>query len=215
MERGIVVLTSLAIAFALILLIICVGLFISRYQRLREGYIPMRDLIESQPLDPPEFLVGGLENIRIANQPSLHWASTVSQIREWLNGYSSTSKLSNRIPSNYVTPLWIACKNGHTGIARILLEKGASTETMDKSGRTPMFVAAEEGRETVVRLLLEWGAKCNTKDTFGRTPQSVALEKGHNGIVMLLHDEVAASTKFLSDSLVQRGRVVNQGQRRV
>ena len=54
-----------------------------------------------------------------------------------------------------LTPLYIACQNGHESTARLLLDKGASIDLADEDGTTPLFMASQEGHEAVVQLLLE------------------------------------------------------------
>jgi ankyrin repeat protein len=53
-------------------------------------------------------------------------------------------------------PLILAARNGHEGIVKLLLKKGASFELKDKDyGRTPLSWAAGNGHDTTVNLLLK------------------------------------------------------------
>jgi ankyrin repeat protein len=47
---------------------------------------------------------------------------------------------------------------------RLLVEKGADTESKDKYGQTPLWWAAENRHGAVVRLLVEKGADPESKD---------------------------------------------------
>jgi ankyrin repeat protein len=52
------------------------------------------------------------------------------------------------------TPLHEAAMNGHEGVARLLLGKGATVEVKDKWGKTPLADAVKMRRKGVVRQLL-------------------------------------------------------------
>jgi len=64
LDRGFVVLIGLAIALALIFLLVVAGIFVERWRRRREGYVPMRQLSADQHDNlgriPPERLFGTL-----------------------------------------------------------------------------------------------------------------------------------------------------------
>jgi ankyrin repeat protein len=53
------------------------------------------------------------------------------------------------------TPLHIAARGGHKGVARLLLEHKAAVDQPDSDGCSPLCIAAAKGREGMVRLLLE------------------------------------------------------------
>ncbi|XP_032423517.1 ankyrin repeat domain-containing protein 50 [Xiphophorus hellerii] len=57
------------------------------------------------------------------------------------------------------TALSIAAQEGHVNIVKMLLEKGANPNHIDKYGRSPAKVAGKHGHVTVVRLLESYGAK--------------------------------------------------------
>jgi ankyrin repeat protein len=91
--------------------------------------------------------------------------------------------------SNYdLTQLSWAAVKGDKALVKLLLDKGAKLESIDKEfGRTPMLWAAIEGQEGVVKLLLEKGAALESKDNnHGRTPLSYVAEEGHKAVVKLL-----------------------------
>jgi len=48
---------------------------------------------------------------------------------------------------------------------RLLLEKGAESDSKDSHGRTPLSWAAESWHEVIVKLLLEKGAEPDSKDS--------------------------------------------------
>ena len=56
------------------------------------------------------------------------------------------------------TPLHVAAKYGHVGVASQLLAKGASPGVRGKNGLTPLHVATHYNQGEVAKLLLEAGA---------------------------------------------------------
>ena len=78
--------------------------------------------------------------------------------------------------------LFIASKNGHIEVAKLLLERGADIESKDRWGKTPLiegiflkylfnlnylsflFIASRYGHIGVVKLLIEKGAMINSND---------------------------------------------------
>ena len=63
-----------------------------------------------------------------------------------------------------ISPLWVACKNGHKSAAQILLQKGAKVNKRDSRGTSPISVACENGHRRIVQLLLEYNAEVNERD---------------------------------------------------
>jgi ankyrin repeat protein len=91
------------------------------------------------------------------------------------------------------TPLSWAAANGHEGVVKTLLERGAAVDFRDTSfGRTPLSWAAANGHEAVVKILLDRGAAVNSADRGGQTPLSRAAENGHEGVVRTLLERGAA-----------------------
>ncbi|CAG9986134.1 unnamed protein product [Clonostachys byssicola] len=76
------------------------------------------------------------------------------------------------------SPLAISCRLGHTGIARILLDAGASVTTKDLKEQTPLHTALEHGHNDIARMLVEHGADCNAKNRDGWTPLCAASDSG-------------------------------------
>jgi len=59
------------------------------------------------------------------------------------------------------TPLSVASREGHSEVARVLLEHGADTETRDKYNYSPLEWSSQKGHVEVVRVLLENHADVN------------------------------------------------------
>jgi len=80
-----------------------------------------------------------------------------------------------------------ACRNGHTEVARFLLEQGADVNARGFLGGTALHWAAGNGHRETVEFLLAQGARRDLTDTeFGATPRQWALEFHHTGIAELL-----------------------------
>jgi len=80
------------------------------------------------------------------------------------------------------TALYIACKKGHTAMARYLLKKGAHV----CCGQTnPLIAAVRYNHYDCVKLLLENHADANCRSA-GETPMSVALQKHPTDIELIL-----------------------------
>ena len=55
---------------------------------------------------------------------------------------------------NRFTSLHIACQNGDTQVARMLLDKGADVDHKNAQGDTPLNIAIRKHHEEIVKLLL-------------------------------------------------------------
>jgi len=86
------------------------------------------------------------------------------------------------------TPLAWAARNGHEGVAEILLQQaGVDPDKADNYGNTPLMLAARGGYEGVVKVLLERGdVNPERLDDDGLTPLQNAAWRGHEGIVKVL-----------------------------
>jgi ankyrin repeat protein len=92
-----------------------------------------------------------------------------------------------------------AVENGHEGIVKLLLDKGADLESKDGIGWTPLLYAAQRGHDAVVKLLLDKGADLESKGDSGWTPLFLATLNGHDAVVKLLLDK-GADLESKSDS---------------
>ena len=55
-------------------------------------------------------------------------------------------------------PLWCAAAAGHTQIVKLLVEKGASVNSVTKTNSTPLRAACFDGHYEIVKFLVEHGA---------------------------------------------------------
>lgn len=89
------------------------------------------------------------------------------------------------------TPLWNACREGHTAFVRTLLshEKfdASMANTICESNHTPLQIAVCFRNDEIVKMLLaQPGIKLNTRDFNGHTPLTLAVKKGFESTVALL-----------------------------
>jgi len=91
------------------------------------------------------------------------------------------------------TALHAACENGHTEVARLLVDRGAEVNATT-DGVTPLIFAAAKGDKKTVELLLSKGAHVNAKSRLGRTPLLAAMASpaaGHKEVAELLFSKGA------------------------
>jgi ankyrin repeat protein len=82
---------------------------------------------------------------------------------------------------------YIACRNGHTEVARFLLGRGAEVDFRGFFGGTALHWAAGNGHRETVEFLLAAGARTDLGDEkFQATPRGWALHSGHGEIAELL-----------------------------
>ena len=61
----------------------------------------------------------------------------------------------------------LACKEGHSGVIRLLLEKGAQADLQDNRGRSALMYSSKRNKLEVAKLLLENGAQVDIQDYGG------------------------------------------------
>ncbi|KAI0883149.1 ankyrin repeat protein [Annulohypoxylon maeteangense] len=125
--------------------------------------------------------------------------------------------------SNGDTALIIATLHKEEVMARMLLDRGAGPDLMDKFDRSPLFflskdepnrlferldyygstplsIAVRFGHEKSVTLFLDTGkVDVNSRDNFGRTPLWWATKRGYSHISKLLMSRCSAAAKIAQD----------------
>jgi len=99
-----------------------------------------------------------------------------------IHGASMTSV----IKETQETPLWIAAKEGHFSVARVLLSYGANPNQGDYKGITPLLISSYLGHEEVALDLLRHKANPDQARDNGITPLMVASYIGHPHLVQAL-----------------------------
>ncbi|KAG9391473.1 Ankyrin repeats (3 copies) [Carpediemonas membranifera] len=100
------------------------------------------------------------------------------------------------------TPLFAAAVNGHTGVARLLLEHGADPELCANDGKTILMAAFSNGHTECASVLIEAGVDCTKIRPDGASALYLASYFGHADVVKLLLDttpdmvDVAKKTGF-------------------
>ncbi|MCU0436929.1 MAG: ankyrin repeat domain-containing protein [Raineya sp.] len=84
------------------------------------------------------------------------------------------------------TALMGACFKGNADMVRLLLEKGANPNILNKNQANALFFAATFGHEGIVKLLLTYKTNKSQKDQFGKTPLDYAINQGNESIIKLL-----------------------------
>jgi len=88
--------------------------------------------------------------------------------------------------SNGCSPLYTAAANGHAGVVRSLLQRGALIDQQSASGSTSLFIASQGGAVEVVDALLAADANAAIADSTGATALYVACQNGQLDCVELL-----------------------------
>jgi ankyrin repeat protein len=72
----------------------------------------------------------------------------------------------------------MAIRNGHSGIARLLIVRGAEVNAVDGDGKSPMMAACEKGDLRTVKALLTKGAAVEPVVNGGETALTIAIHGG-------------------------------------
>lgn len=124
-----------------------------------------------------------------------------------------------------ISPLQEAAANGHVGVAKILLEKGADPNLRNEGGATPMHYAAKHGYVEIIKLLFENGGNARQKGTGCGTPMEWAVRNGQTKAVKVLvengadvnyeyplHAAVWAGHIDIVEYLISKGADVNKSK---
>lgn len=92
----------------------------------------------------------------------------------------------NSVDTLQQTVLHLACWNGQTSIAELLLEQGANTEDRDEELKSPLHLAAQGDLVEITASLLKHGADIEARDRDSRTAIHLAVVHNNFGVVKLL-----------------------------
>ncbi|MES2522110.1 MAG: ankyrin repeat domain-containing protein [Gemmatimonadota bacterium] len=102
---------------------------------------------------------------------------------------AETANAVSSFSSDGWTPLHLAGFFGQHEAAELLLDRGASLDTLSRNStaNTPLHAAlAGRVNDALVRLLVERGAEVNARGAHGYTPLHLAASRGAEALVMLL-----------------------------
>jgi ankyrin repeat protein len=95
--------------------------------------------------------------------------------------------LNKQEPHDRETPLYIAAREGHAQVAKLLLERHADVEICAFEGETPLIAAAGNGHLEVVKLLIAHGADIDAIAPIATvSPLYMAVMRGHLDVAELL-----------------------------
>lgn len=120
-----------------------------------------------------------------------------------LDEFLKTSDIDAAHPSNHFTLLVEAARNGHPGVMKSLLAKGANVNKKGRHGRTPLHhaIKAKRHREKTIEALLDANADVDSADDDGNTPLMAAITATSGlPVVRLLVASGASTTKKNEDN---------------
>ncbi|VDH98310.1 E3 ubiquitin-protein ligase KEG [Mytilus galloprovincialis] len=88
-------------------------------------------------------------------------------------------------------PLHLACKNGHSTSAQLLLTKGAFIDKTDKNENTPLDLACAGGHSDTVVVLLSRNATIKQRQQDLKTALHIVCRNGNKSIAKMLLDKNA------------------------
>nr|XP_022292004.1 serine/threonine-protein phosphatase 6 regulatory ankyrin repeat subunit C-like [Crassostrea virginica] len=97
----------------------------------------------------------------------------------------------NKCTKDKISPLYIACQNGHETTVELLLRKEADVNLCTENGTSPLFISCQKGHDKMVKQLLAKGADKNLCDESGNCPLFISCKNGHNETAKLLLDDGA------------------------
>ncbi len=110
------------------------------------------------------------------------------------------------------TPLHIAASQGHSGIAKYLLENNATTHVQDIAGATPLHEAVRYGHADIAKMLLDSGADVNAEDNLGKTPIMLimpeAARKDMYSLLISYHADVTRKDTY-GDTVLHSATMTN------
>jgi len=152
----------------------------------RDGFTPMHSVAQEDHKDVLKLLLDRGAKVDVPNgednnNTTLHYAACWGAVQccklLLASGAAVDAKALDRS-----TPLSFASEKGHTAIARMLIEAGATLEGKndpeEKGGATPLLLAAHNGQIEVVKLLLEKKANILEKTIDGLNALHLAIRSG-------------------------------------
>jgi len=96
------------------------------------------------------------------------------------------NRIVNHVAKDGITPLHVACQEGHVLICSDLLRYGAQVNFTNRWKYSALHHACRYGNQIVVENLLAAGAKPNKKNKFGETALMIAAKFGNYEVILTL-----------------------------
>ncbi|KZP17157.1 ankyrin [Athelia psychrophila] len=109
---------------------------------------------------------------------------------------SSTSSQIQRTSADIASPLYYACINCLTSVARDLLVRGADVNERGGYYGNALQAASHRGHDAIVRLLLDKGADVNAQGGRWGSALQAASFRGHDAIVRMLLEQGAKVLEY-------------------
>lgn len=116
----------------------------------------------------------------------LHAAASRGDIKRVKEIFDNGAFISARNSTIGMNALMYACRNGHTEVAKFLIEKGAKIDFKDKAGQTALIHAITSKKIDTAKFLIEKGADINLVDSNGNNALIYAVEVGNIEFVKYL-----------------------------
>ena len=105
----------------------------------------------------------------------------------------------NKVDKNGSTALMGAAANGHTEIARALIQAEVDLHKTSIHGDTALILAAINGHTEIAQALIQAGADLNKTNKYGHTALILAAHNGHTEIAQALIQAGADLNKAIND----------------
>jgi hypothetical protein len=147
-----------------------------------------------------------MSNVSAAKRYDLHEAvvkNDIAQVRRLLQKGADINQLGLR-RHGYGSALHIAVREGHLDIAKLLIDRGAEIDVLDRKDFTPLHNSAWNGNLEMTKLLLDAGADIEASTYDGDTPLSLAQNNDQPQVAEFiqakLQPSVTSETKVESPS---------------
>lgn len=142
------------------------------------GYAGITEMLLRAGADPNKAMFDGAGPLFLSAKKG-----DLEQVRLLL---SYGAKVNAVCHSGFVTPLHAAARNGHTAVARELIQANADVNARAVNDVTPLMIAAGRGASDLCQLLLASGADPGARASDDATAATAAEDSGFTAVAELL-----------------------------